>query len=186
MSITNGYIPNYKRKFFEEVVPYFVKELGYGNALAVPRLHKIVINSGVGKATADSRLIQYVINDITLIAGQRAVPTHARKSIAGFKLKQGMPIGVRVTLRGNRMWSFYERFICIALPRTKDFRGISRKSIDKFGNITIGIEEQTVFVEIDPDKVEHVFGMDVTIVTTARDSNEAYNLLKSLDFPFND
>lgn len=183
---TNGYIPNYKKKYLEEVIPYFIKEKGYKNPLAVPKLEKIVINSGVGKATIDSRLLQYVQNDITLIAGQKAVITYARKSIAGFKLKEGMPIGVKVTLRRNKMYEFYERLICIALPRTKDFRGISRKRIDKFGNITIGIPEQTVFVEIDPDKVQNVFGMDITIVTTAKNPAEAYDLLKKIDFPFND
>ncbi len=177
------YKPNLRRKYEEEVVPKLQKAFNYKSPMQVPRLQKIVINRGVGAAVNDKKLVDISVQELTLIAGQKAVPTYARRSIAGFKLREGMPIGARVTLRGNRMYEFLERLIRTALPRVRDFRGVSPK-LDGRGNYTLGIEEQIVFPEIDVDKVDKIMGMDITIVTSAKTDEEGFMLLAELGMPF--
>jgi large subunit ribosomal protein L5 len=152
--------------------------------MQVPRLDKIVVNMGIGDAVKDGRLLDAAVDDLTTITGQRPVVTKARKSIAGFKLREGMPIGAKVTLRGDRMWEFYDRLVSLALPRIRDFRGMSPRSFDGHGNYTMGVTEQLIFPEIDYDKVAEVRGMDITIVTTATTDDEARSLLTALGFPF--
>lgn len=178
------YVPNYKRKYLEEVVPALKAKLGYKNDIQVPKLEKISINQGVNGAVADKKLVDKAVEEISLIAGQKAVPTYARKSISNFKLRQGMPIGVKVTLRGDRMWEFLERLICIALPRVRDFRGINDKGFDGRGNYSFGVSEQIIFPEIDLDKVSKINGFDITFVTSAKTDKEAYTLLSELGLPF--
>ncbi len=178
------YVPAYKKKYYEEVVPALIKEYGYKNKMEVPRIEKISINQRVGGAVADKRLIEKSVEEISLIAGQKAVPCYAKKSVSNFKLRAGMPIGTKVTLRGDRMWEFLERLIAIALPRVRDFRGISDKGFDGRGNFSMGISEQIIFPEIDLDKVAKINGMDITIVTTAKTDKESYTLLKLLGLPF--
>ncbi|NLJ07039.1 MAG: 50S ribosomal protein L5 [Sphingobacteriales bacterium] len=179
-----NYIPNYKKKYLEEVIPVLKEKLGYKNTIQVPKLEKISINQGVNGAVADKKLVDKAVEELTLIAGQKAVPTYARKSISNFKLRQGMPIGVKVTLRGDRMWEFLERLICIALPRVRDFRGINDAGFDGRGNYTFGITEQIIFPEIDLDKVSKINGLDITFVTSAKTDKEAYVLLSELGLPF--
>ncbi len=166
------------------IVPTLMKRFGYRSVMQVPRLEKIVINMGVGRATQDIRILQEAFNHLELIAGQRPVVTYARKSIANFKLRAGMPIGCMVTLRRARMYEFLDRFINIAVPRIRDFRGFPDKSFDGRGNYTVGIKEQIIFPEIDVDKVNHILGMDITFVTTAPTDEEAYALLSEFGFPF--
>ena len=168
----------------KEVVPAMMKRFNYSSIMQVPRLEKISVNSGVGIATQDAKLVESTVRDIESITGQKVVVTRSKKSISNFKLREGMPIGCRVTLRRTRMYEFLDRFVSVAVPRIRDFRGLSDKSFDGRGNYTIGIKEHTVFPEIDIDKIARVFGMDVTIVTTARTDEEAYELLKGLGFPF--
>lgn len=168
----------------EHIVPTLMKRFGYRSVMQVPRLEKIVINMGVGRATQDIRILQEAFNHLELIAGQRPVVTYARKSIANFKLRAGMPIGCMVTLRRARMYEFLDRFINIAVPRIRDFRGFPDKSFDGRGNYTVGIKEQIIFPEIDVDKVNHILGMDITFVTTAPTDEEAYALLSEFGFPF--
>ncbi len=177
-------IPTYKKKYLEEVSPELTNQFGYQNVMQIPKLEKISINQRVGEAVADKKLIDKSLEEITLISGQKAVPCYARKSISNFKLREGMPIGVKVTLRGERMWEFLERFISIALPRVRDFRGISDKGFDGRGNYTMGITEQIIFPEIDLDKVSKINGMDITFVTSANTDKEAYALLKKMGLPF--
>jgi large subunit ribosomal protein L5 len=172
-------------KAFEEVIkPELIKEFGYKNSFAVPRLEKIVLNMGVGEAVGDSKKIQHAVTDMTLIAGQKPVVTKARKSIAGFKVREGMSLGVKVTLRKAKMFEFLDRLVNIAMPRIRDFRGISPKGFDGNGNYAFGIKEQLIFPEIDYDKIDQVRGMDIVIVTTAKTDAEAKALLTGFNLPF--
>jgi len=179
-----AYVVRLKEKYRKEVVPALVQKFDYKNPMQVPRLVKICINQGVGDATGDKKLIDNAIAEMTMIAGQKAVPTRARRSVSNFKLREGMPIGVRVTLRGDRMYEFLDRLITIALPRVRDFRGVNDKAFDGRGNYNMGLSEQIVFPEIDLDKIPRVTGMDITFVTTAKTDKEAYELLKELGLPF--
>ncbi len=173
-----------KEKFDKEIAPALMKELGLKNPMAVPRLHKIVVNMGVGEATQNAKVLDPLVNDVGQITGQKPVVTRAKKSIAAFKVRAGMPIGAMVTLRGNRMYEFMDRLVNIALARVRDFRGVSTKSFDGRGNYTLGLRDQLIFPEIDYAKVDKLKGMNVTIVTTARDDNQARALLKQLGMPF--
>ena len=173
-----------KTRFREELVPQLQQELGLANVMQVPRLEKIVVNMGVGEALKDGRMLDAAVEDLTTIAGQKPVITRARKSIATFKLREGMPIGAKVTLRQNRMYEFVDRLVNIALPRVRDFRGLNPKSFDGRGNYAIGLKEHIIFPEIDYDKVEDVLGMDIIVCTTARTDDEARALLAGLNFPF--
>ncbi|HLJ90964.1 MAG TPA: 50S ribosomal protein L5 [Candidatus Angelobacter sp.] len=173
-----------REKFVKEIAPALMKELGLKNPMAVPRLHKIVVNMGVGEATQNSKVLDPLANDVAQITGQKPVITRAKKSIAAFKVREGMPIGAMVTLRGNRMYEFIDRLINLALPRVRDFRGVSTKSFDGRGNYTLGLRDQLIFPEIDYAKVDKLKGMNVTIVTTAQDDNEARALLKHMGMPF--
>jgi large subunit ribosomal protein L5 len=173
------------REHYEKTVkPTLMKEFGYDNPFQAPRLEKIVVNMGVGEAVQDQKRVEAAVQDLSLITGQRPVVTRAKKSIATFKLRQGMAIGVKVTLRKERMYEFLDRLITVALPRVRDFRGVSPKSFDGRGNYTLGLKEQIVFPEIDYDKVDQVRGMDVVIVTTAKSDDEARALLRGFDMPF--
>src|SRR4051812_18272533 len=179
-----AYQPRMKT-FYEEVVrPSLIKEFNYTNPYAVPRVDKIVLNMGIGEAVADSKKVGSALGDLTLIAGQKAAQTKSRVSIATFKLREGMPIGGKVTLRRARMYDFLDRLVTIALPRVRDFRGLSPKSFDGRGNFAMGIKEHIIFPEINYDEVDQVWGMDVIVCTTARTDDEARALLKGLNFPF--
>jgi large subunit ribosomal protein L5 len=182
--MSDDYTPRLKQRFRDEIVPALQQELGLANVMQVPRLDKVVVNMGIGDAVKDGRMLDAALEDLTIITGQKPVVTKARKSIAGFKLREGMPIGAKVTLRGNRMWEFYDRLVSLALPRIRDFRGMSARSFDGHGNYTMGVTEQLIFPEIDYDKVAQVRGMDITIVTTATSDDEARSLLSALGFPF--
>ena len=171
-------------RYKSEIRPALAQRFGFGNALAVPRLEKIVMNMGVGKAVADRKHIEGAVADLTAISGQKPVVVRARKSVAAFKLREGMPVGVKVTLRRERMYEFLDRFITIALPRVRDFRGVSRGSFDGRGNFSMGLREQIVFPEIDYDKVDAVRGMDVAVVTTAATDEQARELLAAFGMPF--
>jgi large subunit ribosomal protein L5 len=179
-----SYVPRLQKKYREEVVPALMEQFQYGSIMEVPRLVKISLNQGIGEATQDKKIVDTAINEMTLVAGQRAVPTRARKSISNFKLRDGMTIGTRVTLRRERMYDFLDRLISVALPRVRDFRGINDKSFDGRGNYSMGITEHIIFPEIDLDKVSRITGMDVTFVTTANTDAEALALLKGLGLPF--
>ena len=181
--MSEDYTPRMKQRFRDEIVPALQQELGLANVMQVPRLEKIVVNMGIGDAVKDGRLLEAALDDLAVITGQRAVVTKARKSIAGFKLREGMAIGAKVTLRGDRMWEFYDRLVSLALPRIRDFRGMGPRSFDGYGNYTMGVTEQLIFPEIDYDKVVQVRGMDITIVTTATTDDEARSLLVALGFP---
>jgi large subunit ribosomal protein L5 len=172
-----------KERYRSEVVPRLRDRFQYRNIMQVPRVEKVVINARVGTAVSDPRQIDKVVEDLTLIAGQRPVVTRARRSIAAFKLRQGMAIGVKVTLRGQRMYEFLDKFFSIALPRIKDFRGISERAFDGRGSLNVGIKEQLIFPEIEYDKVDKIRGMDITVVTTARTDEEARELLRALGLP---
>jgi large subunit ribosomal protein L5 len=178
------YTPRLQEKYRQEVVPALQEQFQYGNPMEVPKLLKICINQGVGAATQDKKLIDVAVEEISQIAGQKAVVTKAKKSVSNFKLREGMPIGVRVTLRKERMWEFMERLITVALPRVRDFRGINDKSFDGRGNYSMGVNEHIIFPEIDLDKVSKITGMDITFVTTAKTDTEAMALLKGLGMPF--
>ena len=180
----NSYVPRLKTRYLNEVMPALQRELGISNPMRVPRLEKVVINSGVGDAIRDSKLLDAVLEDMATITGQKAAVTRARTSIANFKLRAGMPIGAKVTLRGSRMWEFLDRLLSTALPRIRDFRGLNPDAFDGNGNYTLGVTEQLIFPEIDYDKVVKVRGMDITVVTTAPDDDEARALLRALGFPF--
>jgi large subunit ribosomal protein L5 len=173
-----------KQKYREEIVPALQGEFEFANVMQVPGLTKIVVNMGVGEAARDSKLIEGAIKDLTAITGQKPQVTKARKSIAQFKLREGMPIGAHVTLRGDRMWEFLDRLLALALPRIRDFRGLSPKQFDGRGNYTFGLTEQVMFHEIDQDKTDRSRGMDITVVTTATNDDEGRALLKHLGFPF--
>jgi large subunit ribosomal protein L5 len=179
----DGYIPRLKQRFREELLSRLQEELGFSNAMQVPRLEKVVVNMGVGEAAREAKLLDAAIEDMTTITGQKPALTKAKKSIAGFKLREGMTIGCKVTLRGSRMWEFVDRLLSVALPRIRDFRGLDPEAFDGHGNFTIGVTEQLIFPEIDYDKVEKVRGMDITVVTTARTDDEGRALLRALGFP---
>lgn len=176
--------PSLKTKFKDEVVPALQNEFNYANPMQSPRLVKVVVNMGVGEAARDSKLIDSAVRDLTLITGQKPQVSKAKKSIAQFKLREGQPIGCHTTLRGDRMWEFLDRLVNLALPRIRDFRGLSDRQFDGNGNYTFGLTEQTVFHEIDQDAIDRVHGMDITVVTTAKSDDEGRALLKQLGFPF--
>ena len=179
-----GYVPRLKKRYEEVIRPELQKEFGYTNPLQAPRIEKIVLNIGAGEAAGDQKKIQSAVNDLTAIAGQKAVITRAKKAIATFKIRHGLPIGVKVTLRKERMYEFLDRLVTIALPRVRDFRGLNAKSFDGNGNYALGLKEHIIFVEIDYDKTENVWGMDIVINTSARSDAEAKALLKGFQFPF--
>ena len=176
--------PRLKERYLTEVRPALQEELGLGNVMQVPKFEKIVLNCGVGRATQQQSLLDGAVADLTVITGQKPLVTRARKSIATFKLREGNAIGAKVTLRGDRMWEFYDRLVSVAIPRIRDFRGLNPKSFDGRGNYTFGVTEQLIFPEIDYDKIDSVRGMDITIVTTAATDDEGRALLKALGFPF--
>jgi large subunit ribosomal protein L5 len=176
--------PRLKLRYREEIRPALREQFGYGNVMQVPGLVKIVVNMGVGEAARDSKLIEGAIRDLAAITGQKPQVTKARKSIAQFKLREGMPIGAHVTLRGDRMWEFLDRLLTLALPRIRDFRGLSDRQFDGRGNYTFGLTEQVMFHEIDQDRIDRSRGMDITVVTTARTDDEGRALLRLLGFPF--
>lgn len=175
-----------KKLYQEDIVPALVKEFGYTSVMQVPALKKIVVNVGLGEALDNAKAIEFAVNDITQITGQKPVVTKAKKSIAGFKLREGRAIGVKVTLRGDRMWSFLTRLIHVALPRTRDFQGVSPDSFDGRGNYTLGLREQLIFPEINYDKIDKIRGMEVSIVTSAQTDEEGRSLLRQLGMPFRD
>src|SRR6187431_1071047 len=176
--------PRLKARYRAEVIPALREQFGYANVMQVPGLTKIVVNMGVGDAARDSKLIEGAVRDLTAITGQKPTVTKARKSIAQFKLREGMPIGAHVTLRGDRMWEFLDRLLSLALPRIRDFRGLSPNQFDGRGNYTFGLTEQVMFHEVDQDRIDRSRGMDITVVTTATNDDEGRALLKQLGFPF--
>jgi large subunit ribosomal protein L5 len=184
MATATATTPRLKTRYNEELRSALQQELGLGNVMEVPRLAKIVLNCGVGKATQQASLLDGAVADLTVITGQKPQVTRAKKSIAGFKLREGNAIGAKVTLRGARMWEFYDRLVSIAIPRIRDFRGMNPDSFDGRGNYTFGVTEQLIFPEIDYDKIDTVRGMDVTIVTTAETDDQGRALLRALGFPF--
>jgi large subunit ribosomal protein L5 len=179
-----NYVPRFKKRYQDVIKPELMKKFGYKNQMQVPRVTKVVVNIGAGEAAADGKKIQAAVNDLTAIAGQKAVMTRAKKAIATFKIRAGLPIGAKVTLRHDRMYEFLDRLITMALPRVRDFRGLNSKSFDGRGNFAMGMKEHIVFVEIDYDKTETVWGMDVIINTTAKTDEEAKALLQGFQFPF--
>jgi len=176
--------PRLKQKYRTEIVPALTEQFGFTNPHQVPGLVKVVVNTGVGEAARDSKVIEGAVKDLQLITGQKPQVTNARKSIAQFKLREGMPIGAHVTLRGDRAWEFVDRLVSLALPRIRDFRGLSPKQFDGHGNYTFGVTEQSIFHEIDQDRIDRVRGFDITVVTTAKNDDEGRALLKALGFPF--
>jgi large subunit ribosomal protein L5 len=181
---TNQNLPRLKQRYREEIVAALREQFTFGNVMQVPTVTKVVVNMGVGDAAKDAKLIEGAIRDLSAITGQKPQVTKARKSIAQFKLREGMPIGAHVTLRGDRMWEFLDRLVTVALPRIRDFRGLSPKQFDGRGNYTFGLNEQSMFHEIDQDKIDRVRGMDITVVTTATNDDEGRALLKHLGFPY--
>lgn len=181
---SSGSVPRLKQKYRSEIAPALHQEFGYENVMQIPGLVKIVVNMGVGEAARDSKVIDAAVRDLTQITGQKPSVTRARKSIAQFKLREGMPIGAHVTLRGDRMWEFADRLLTLALPRIRDFRGLSARQFDGQGNYTFGLTEQVMFHEIDQDRIDKLRGMDITFVTTATNDDEGRALLKQLGFPF--
>lgn len=176
--------PRLKEKYLTEVVPALKEKFQYKSIMQVPKVEKISINKGIGAATADKKLVDVGVEELTQISGQKAVPTIAKKSVSNFKLREGMPIGARVTLRGDKMYEFMDRLISVALPRVRDFRGINDKGFDGRGNYTLGVKEQIIFPEISIDKINRISGMDITFVTSAPTDEESYELLKALGMPF--
>ncbi len=181
---TVNYQPRLQAKYKDEVVAALMKKFGYTTVMQVPRLVKICLNQGVKGSVSDKKLIDDAVKEMTMVSGQKAVPTLSKKDISNFKLRKNMPIGARVTLRGQKMFEFLDRLVSISLPRVRDFKGINEKAFDGYGNYTFGITEQIIFPEIDIDKVGRISGMDITFVTTARTNEEAYELLKELGMPF--
>jgi large subunit ribosomal protein L5 len=177
-------VPRLKQRYRDEIAPTLNTEFGFANVMQIPRLVKVVVNMGVGEAARDSKLIDGATKDLAAITGQKPQVTRARKSIAQFKLREGMPIGAHVTLRGDRMWEFADRLVSLALPRIRDFRGLSPKQFDGHGNYTFGLNEQVMFHEIDPDRIDRTRGMDITFVTTAATDEQGRALLRGLGFPF--
>ena len=180
----SDYEPRFKKKYKEQVIPQLMKDFGLKNIMQVPKLDRIVINMGLGEAVQNAKLVESATEELTAIAGRKPVVTRAKKSIASFKLREGMPIGAMVTLRGEQMYDFLDRLVSLALPRTRDFKGISPKAFDGRGNYTLGIREQIIFPEINYDKIERIKGMNVTFVTTAKTDEQGRALLKSLGMPF--
>ena len=181
-----SYAPRLRAKYSKEVAPALQKEFGYTSSMQVPRLVKISLNQGLGSAVGDNKIVENAVVEMSNIAGQKAVPTVSRKDVSNFKLRKGMPIGARVTLRGDKMYEFLDRLIAVSLPRTRDFRGVPAKGFDGRGNFTFGVKEQIIFPEIDIDKVTKIQGMDITFVTTAKTDEEAKSLLTAFGFPFAD
>ncbi|MBI3238714.1 MAG: 50S ribosomal protein L5 [Flavobacteriia bacterium] len=179
-----SYSPRLKDQYRAEIIPALVEKFGYKTVMRVPRLQKIVISQGLGDAVADKKIIDHAIADVSRIAGQKAVATNSKKDVSNFKLRKGMPIGTKVTLRGDKMYDFLDRFISIALPRTRDFRGINAKGFDGRGNFNLGVKEHIIFPEIDIDKVNKILGMDITFVTSAESDEEGRALLDAFGFPF--
>jgi len=178
------YRPRMQKKYREEVIPALMKKFGYKSIMECPRLVKVCLNQGVKGSTSDKKMIDDAVNEMTLVTGQKAIPTMSKKDISNFKLRKNMPIGCRVTLRHIKMYEFLDRFISVSLPRVRDFKGISEKSFDGRGNYTMGITEQIIYPEINIDKITRISGMDVTFVTTAKTNEEAYELLKEMGMPF--
>ncbi|MDR9398955.1 50S ribosomal protein L5 [Salibacter sp.] len=178
-----SYQPRLKKSYLEEVSPKLKERFSYSSVMEIPRLKKVILSQGIGKATADKKLIEKAVEELTDIAGQKAVPTYSKKDISNFKLRKGMPIGARVTLRGDMMYEFVDRLIAVSLPRTRDFRGVNKK-LDGRGNYTLGVKEQIIFPEIDIDKVSHINGLDITFVTSAKTDEEGFALLEALGLPF--
>ena len=176
--------PRLKQRYRDEIMGQLREQFGYGNVMQIPSLAKIKVNMGVGEAARDGKLIEGAVRDLTLITGQKPAVARARKSIAQFKLREGMPIGAHVTLRGDRMWEFLDRLLTIALPRIRDFRGLDSRKLDGNGNYTFGLNEQSMFHEIDPDAIDRPRGMDITLVTTATTDDEGRALMRALGFPF--
>lgn len=179
-----SYSPRLKKQYKEEIIPALTEKFGYKTIMRVPKLQKIVISQGLGDAVADKKIIDNAIQDLSRIAGQKAVATISKKDVSNFKLRKGMPIGTKVTLRGDKMYDFLDRFIAVALPRTRDFRGISPKGFDGRGNLNLGVKEHIIFPEIDIDKVSKILGMDITFVTSAESDEEGKALLDAFGFPF--
>lgn len=178
------YIPRLKDRYRKQIIPVLMEQFGYGNVMQAPRLEKVVVNKGVGDASADKKALDNAIDELRRITGRQPRVARARKSVSNFKLRQGMPIGCNVTLRGDHMYEFVDRLITLALPRVRDFRGVSDRSFDGRGNFTLGIREQIIFPEIDVDKIDRISGLDITFVTTAATDDAAYALLKELGVPF--
>ena len=183
---TKTYTPRLAEKYKKDVVPALVKKFGYTSVMQAPKLEKICVNRGVNGAVTDKKLVDVALDELTTITGQKAVSTMSKKDISNFKLRKNMPIGARVTLRGEKMFEFLDRLIAVALPRVRDFRGVNEKSFDGRGNYTMGVTEQIIFPEVDIDKVNKITGFDITFVTTANTDEEAYELLKELGMPFKD
>lgn len=180
------YVPQAKQRYIESIRPVLLERFGYKSPMQIPRLEKIVLNIGVGEATKDSKFIKSAVQTLTLISGQKPVVVRAKKSVAAFKLREGMPIGVKVTLRKERMFDFVDRLIYVALPRVRDFRGLNTRSFDGNGNFAMGLREHIVFLEIDYDTADHIWGMDIVVCTTATTDEEAKALLAEFEFPFAD
>ncbi len=178
------YTPRLRQEYSERVIAALTEKFGYKNVMEVPKLTKVCLSQGIGKAVSDKKLVDSAVEEMTIISGQKAMATYSKKDISNFKLRKGMPIGAKVTLRGDKMWEFADRFVSISLPRTRDFRGIESKGFDGRGNYTLGIKEQIIFPEIDIDKIKNITGMDITFVTTAKTDEEARELLTQLGFPF--
>lgn len=179
-----SYIPRLKKKYGEEIVPALKKEFEYKNVMQTPKLKKICLSQGLGAAIADKKILDAALEEMTSVAGQKAVPTKSKKDVSNFKLRRGMPIGARVTLRGDRMYEFLDRLVSVSLPRIRDFRGISDKGFDGRGNFTLGVAEHLIFPEINIDKVNRISGMDITFVTSANTDKEAFALLRDFGIPF--
>ncbi|MNJ84078.1 50S ribosomal protein L5 [compost metagenome] len=179
-----SYSPRLKKQYREEIIPALTEKFGYKTIMRVPKLQKIVISQGLGDAVADKKVVDNAIADVSRIAGQRAVATMSKKDVSNFKLRKGMPIGTKVTLRGDKMYDFLDRFIAVALPRTRDFRGVNPKGFDGRGNFNLGVKEHIIFPEIDIDKVSKILGMDITFVTSAESDEEGRALLDAFGFPF--
>ncbi len=179
-----SYTPRLKQQYFGEIIPGLMKEFNFKSSMEVPRLKKICLNQGVGDAITDKKIIEAALEEMTLIAGQKAVATKSRKDISNFKLRRGMPIGVRVTMRGDRMYEFLDRLVAVSLPRIRDFKGINEKGFDGRGNYSLGVPEQIIFPEINIDKVNRISGLDITFVTSARNDKEAHALLREFGLPF--
>jgi large subunit ribosomal protein L5 len=184
MATTTAYSPRLQKKYRDEVAPALMKKFGYKSVMECPRLVKICLNQGVKGSTSDKKLIDEAVNEMTIISGQKAIPTMSKKDISNFKLRKNMPIGCRVTLRSVKMYEFLDRLVSVSLPRVRDFKGISEKSFDGRGNYTMGITEQIIYPEINIDKITRITGMDLTFVTTAKTNEEAYELLKEMGMPF--
>lgn len=176
--------PRLKEKYSKEIIPHLKDKFQYSSVMQVPKLTKIAINKGIGAAVSDKKMVDVGVEELTMITGQKAVPTTAKKSVSNFKLREGMPIGAKVTLRGDKMYEFLDRLVTVALPRVRDFKGIREKGFDGRGNYTLGIQEQIIFPEISIDKVNKITGMDITFVTTAQTDEESLELLRSLGMPF--